>query len=23
MHFTLSLFVNGVLNEWPVSDITN
>ena len=23
MHFTLSQFVNTVLNEWPMSDVTD
>ena len=23
MHFRLSQFVNAVLNEWPISDVTN
>jgi len=23
IHFTLSLFLNAVLTEWPMSDVTN
>jgi len=23
MHFTLSQFVKALLNEWPMSDVTN